>query len=442
VTDLTGALDGVLAMQRAGEEIEVYGVHRQVTTIQAETGGAIRQVDQSETLGIGVRLIKGHRTGYASTSDFGKAGLTRCVEQARSHAELSKSHPTNKLAAPAIALPANTSLAAGPVVLAERLAVATDLARYATAMDRRVRVIDSATYRDERSTVEIAATTGLRVQHERSFVELWVDVIGDHGSITASGSGYQWVPQHADCDPRRIAAEAVGQAVRLLGPGVEVPADAPILCSPDVAAAFIAAAGRALVAPLVGSGRGPLAGGIGSTAGSPIVTLIDDGLHPTSKRSGPFDDEGVARQTTPLVRKGIVSGMLQSTATTRDDEASTGNAYRGSYKSVPDIAPTTLVLEPTASVSELMSAPGDLVYVQQMTGERSGISAVSGRVDIAVAGYVLRDGEPAGAFAAVPVSTTVREVLHAVEAVGDDARPVFGSPVLAPTLRLAAGWLA
>ena len=304
-----------------------------------------------------------------------------------------------------------------------------------------MQVIDSATYRDERSTVEIAATTGLHVQHERSFVELWVDVIGDDGSNTASGSSYQWAQQHTVCDPQWVAATAVQNAIRLLGPRLEPPSNAPVVCRPDVAAAFIAAAGRALVAPLVRSGRGPLPGGIGSTAGSPNVTLVDDGLHPTSKRSGPFDDEGVARQTTPLIREGIVCGMLQSTATTRDEEMSTGNAYRGSYKSQPDIAPTTLVLMPTASVSELVAVPGDVVYVQQMTGERSGISAVSGRVDIAVAGYVMRDGEWVGAFTALPVSTTVRSVLHAIEAVGDDARPVFGSPALAPTLRLAAGWL-
>ena len=105
MTDLTGALEAVLAMQRAGEEIEVYGVHKRVTTIQAETGGTIRQVDQSETLGIGVRLIKGQQVGYASSSDFDIYGLTRCVEQARSHADLSKPHPTNRLPPLTITMP-------------------------------------------------------------------------------------------------------------------------------------------------------------------------------------------------------------------------------------------------------------------------------------------------------------------------------------------------
>jgi hypothetical protein len=42
MTALTGALDRVLATRRAGEEIEAYGAHRWVTTIHAETGGAIR----------------------------------------------------------------------------------------------------------------------------------------------------------------------------------------------------------------------------------------------------------------------------------------------------------------------------------------------------------------------------------------------------------------
>jgi predicted Zn-dependent protease len=433
-------------MQRAGEEIEAYGVHRRVTAIQAETGGAIRQVDQAETLGIGVRLISGQRSGYASTTDLAKFGLSRCVEQARAHAELSNPQPANRLAAASsnatLSASSNETPTAASAELADRLALATDLARTATNIDPRVRVIDNATCRDERTLVEIASTTGLHVQQRRSFVELWVDVVGDDGSVTASGSAYQWAAAHSDCDPRRVAAEAVDRAVRLLGPRVDVPADTPVVCSPDVAAAFIAAAGRALVAPLVRSGRGPLAGGLGSTVGSPSVRLVDDGLHPSSKRAGFFDDEGVARHTTPLIERGVVVGMLQSSATTRDDEMSTGNAFRGSYKSQPDVAPTTLVLDPTGTVSELMTGAPVLVYVQQMTGDRSGISAVSGRVDIAVAGYVLGDGGVVGAFAAMPVSSTLRDVLQAIDAEGDDARPVFGSPALSPTLRLCAGCLA
>jgi PmbA protein len=445
MTDLTRALDHVLAMQQAGEHLEAYGSHRRITTVQAGTGGAIRQVDQSETLGIGLRLVRDHRTGYASTADLSRSGLVRCVDQARTHAALAQANPASDL--PAIGTtysgPAthwgSTALAPSttPASLREQLVTVVSLARQAFSSHRSVRVIDGAAYRDEQCAVEIGATTGLRVAHERSFIEAWVDVIGDDGSVTATGSGYWWGRAHADVDPEVIARDAVGQAVRLLGRRADAISGAPIVLRPDVAAAFIAAAGRALTAPLVRSGRGPLAAGLGAAVASSVVTLTDDGHHPSSKRAAPFDDEGVARHATSLITGGAVSGMLSSTGTVRGAEHSTGNASRGSHKSPPEVAPTTLVLAPTSAHGEVML--GDVVVIEQLSGERSGISSVTGRIDLAVTGYVLRDAEPAGAFAAVPVSTTLRDLLGAIDAVADDARVVNRSPALAPTVRLVPG---
>lgn len=433
MSDLTGAIDQLLAMHRTGEQLEAYGAHRRVTTIQAATGGAIRQVDQTETVGVGLRLVHGQRSGYASTSDLSRFGLTRCVEQARSHVALADVNPESDLPSSDTTYTGPTST--GPTVrtpadaqasLREQLEMATSLARQASSTDRRVRVIDGAAYRDEQWLVEIAATTGLRVAHERSFIEAWVDVIGDDESVTATGSGYWWGRAHAELDPEAIAREAVAQAVRLLGPRVDIIAGTSIVLCPDVAAAFIGAAGRALTAPLVRSGRGPLAAGLGATIASAVVTLTDDGHHPSSKRAAPFDDEGVARRTTPLITDGAVSGML-----------SMGNAARSSYKLPPEVAPTTLVLMPTGGHGDILS--GDAIVIEQLTGEHSGISGVTGRIDLAVTGYVMRDGVPAGAFAAEPMSTTLRELLHAVDAVADDARVVNRSPVLAAHVRLVPG---
>jgi PmbA protein len=438
VTDLTSALEQMLAMQQSGEHLEAYGAHRRVTTIQAGSGGAIRQVDQSETLGIGLRLLSDHRSGYASTADLSRSGLERCVEQARSHAALAQVNPASDLPAPGATYsgPAVLTPSAAPASLREQLETATSLARQASSSDNNVRV-DGAAYRDEQYSVEIAATTGLRVAHDQSFIEAWIEVIGDDGSVTATGSGYWWGRAHADVDPHTIAREAVEQAVRLLGRRADALAGASIVLRPDAAAAFIAAAGRALTGPLVRSGRGPLAAALGTTVASPIVTLTDDGHHPSSKRAAPFDDEGIARHTTSLITKGAVSGQLSSTATIRSGEHSTGNASRGSHKSPPEVAPTTLLLASTLEHSELMS--GDVVVIEQLTGERSGINNVTGRIDLAVTGYILRDSEPAGAFAGVPVSTTLGELLRAIDAVADDARVVSRSPALAPTVRLAPG---
>jgi PmbA protein len=436
---LPAVLPALLGMRAADEEIEGYLVHRRTTTVYADTGGAIRQVDRSETLGIGVRVVSSERCGYASTSDLSTAGLTRCVEQARSFARLSEPLPGWRLPGPEIVSGVGISPTAASVSVADQRGLTTALARQATALDGRVQVIDGAACSSEWTSIEIASTTGVRTRQERAFVDVWLDVVGDDGSVSASGAAYWRGRDLTDCDPALVAAEAVEHATRLLGPRIAMPTGTAVLCGPDVMAVFITAAGRSLDGPSIRSGRGPLAAGLGDQVAASCVTLVDDGLHANAKRAGSFDDEGMARKRTPLITAGIVSGTL-----------GTGNAYRGSYKSAPSIAPTTLVLTPTAPVADpaglanpadLAGLRGDVVYIAQLAGDRSGISAVTGRIDVAATGYLLRDGEPVGAFVAAPVTTTLLDVLRHVSAVGDDGRPVYGSAAMAPTTRLDAGWL-
>src|SRR5215210_7005669 len=69
------AAEALLAARDTGEDVEVYGLHREVTTVAAGNAGLLRQVDRSEVLGIGVRLLVDGRIGYASTTDLGPAGL-------------------------------------------------------------------------------------------------------------------------------------------------------------------------------------------------------------------------------------------------------------------------------------------------------------------------------------------------------------------------------
>jgi predicted Zn-dependent protease len=436
---LDAAVIAVLAHARNDESVEAYGVHRTVVSTVADTGGAIRQVDQSDVLGVGVRLVSAERTGYSATTDFSTDGLRRCVEQARVFAALSAPDPAGRLLSPANNAPAD----AGELItvpLAAMVSAVSDVARRATSLDRRVQILDGANCRHERATIQIASTTGIRACQLRSSVELWVDVVGGDAVVTSSGSGYRLGRTLDDCDPSAVAAEAVIEAVRLLGPRVAVPGRLPVICAPAVTAAFVEAIGRALVAPLVRSRRGALAGGLGSVVGSSFVTLVDDGRNAASKRAGSLDDEGYPRQRTTLIDHGTIRSMLQFSGTLEGSETSTGNATRGSYKSVPTVGPTTLVLEPTDGAVDVGTA-ADVVVLQQLGGARSGVNSSTGRIDVAATGYLRRGGEPVGAFAAVPLSSTLADVLTHVDAVAADGRNMYGTAVLAPTIRLGRGWL-
>lgn len=436
MSDLLDVADAVLARAAGKEDIEVYGLHRVSTRVEADGDGEVRQVARSEVRGIGVRVVVGDRTGYASTTDLGDRGLAATLDAARSAARLAPADPRDRLPSPA-PLPGTTMPGLPPADdLGTGMALARELARQARARDRRVRTVDTASWHEERTDVAVASTRGTRAGHGRRSVAVDVGVVSQDRHGPASGYGEWWGRRTADCDGRTVVEEAVDEAVALLGaPQKDPVGHLPVLLAPAVTDPLLAALGRSLTGPAL-SGRGPFEADGDDLLAATVVTLVDDGLHPGTPTATPFDDEGLPRRTTELIRAGRLVGALHSSASAPPGGESTGNARRGSHRSLPVVAPTTLRLLPAGDVRSPHA-----VVVRQLTGEGAGIRPVTGRIDVGLVAHLLRDGEVAGRLPLVPWSTTLGDVWSAVVAVGDDGRAVPTSPVLASTVMLPPGSL-
>src|SRR5207248_11633681 len=94
--------------------------------------------------------------------------------------------------------------------------------------------------------------------------------------------------------------------------------------------------------------------------------------------------EGVATVRTALIESGVLAGYLHNTYTAaRMDGGSTGNAGRGSYRTVPGVGPSNLFMVPgEASLDDLLSRAGTAVFVQDVTGLHSGANPVSGEFSV------------------------------------------------------------
>lgn len=419
----------------AGGDVEAYVEHRVVTTVQAGSEGEVSHVGRADTYGVGVRCVQGEHVGYASTADLGDHGLDAVVARARANAELGDRDPAGA------ALPA--AGAAEPIEglrrpqlsqlsVQSRLELVTDLARRATSLDSRVRRLASAEWRDEHRRVAVASTLGVRTSFESAFAELWCDAVGADGSGEASDYGYWWGRDPDLLNVEALATEAVSRTVRLLGPPASVRTADSVVLDPEVAATFMAVVGRLLTGGALGNRRSPFSGRQGEAVAAHCVSLFDDGRCAAAPGGAPVDSEGVPRRRTPLIEAGVLVGALHSSATAASGGSahSTGNARRSNHKAAPRAAPTALQLTPVAGVA----VPGDAAYLQQLSGSRSGISSVTGRVSVGGVGFLLRDGEPSGRLPTVPLATSLKALLTEVIAVGEDARVVSDQPVLAPTV--------
>ncbi|MEJ7708080.1 MAG: DNA gyrase modulator [Nocardioidaceae bacterium] len=194
MTDLPDLVATVLDHAAGEEDIEAYGVHRLSTTIQAGTDATMRHVGRAETRGLGIRLIRNGRLGYASTAELDPTAISLTVQRARANADASDIDQAQQLPAPQLADDVDGLLDPSLLhaSLADKISLVEDVARRVVSLDPRVTALDTTEYHDEQRTVAIASTRGVQVVHQAGYVELWTDALGEDGDVRASDYSYQF----------------------------------------------------------------------------------------------------------------------------------------------------------------------------------------------------------------------------------------------------------
>jgi PmbA protein len=210
-----------------------------------------------------------------------------------------------------------------------------------------------------------------------------------------------------------------------------------VVLDPTVAASFVGLVGGVLGADSVQRGRSPFAERVGTAVGSGALTVHDDGIDPAGPATAPFDGEGLASTRTALIEAGTLRTYLFDTYTARrGGVASTANAGRGGYRSLPRVSATNLVVDPgPLGFEELLGEAGDGVLVTDVAGLHSGVNPVTGVFSVGASGRAIRDGEPAEPLREFTIASDLVSMLGAVKAAGAESRWVpFGGSVSTPAL--------
>jgi len=196
---------------------------------------------------------------------------------------------------------------------------------------------------------------------------------------------------------------------------------------------------QALSADFVQKGRSVFAGRLGQRVGSTLLTLVDDGLAAGGMATSPFDGEGVPQRTTPLVEAGVLLSYLHNSYTAAkagDGTLSTGNGTRGSYRSLPGVGATNLVVrQGEGAPADLVARVGEGLYVQDAAGLHSGVNPISGEISVGVTGRLIQGGGLGAPVREVTIACDFLQLLGGVCDLAGDARwiPLHGS-VHAPSI--------
>jgi PmbA protein len=423
--DLLDLAREALSSATGDEMAEAYAAESTRTDVEARRG-EIDSLERSSSRGVGVRVIVDGRLGYAWAADPDRDEAASLLATARESAALADPDEANVLPQGGAAEPVPGLFRADQEALEPepKVRLALDLERAAVSAHPDVRKVEEVHYGDAVSRAAIASTAGVAAEYGRTDCWCVVSALAERGGETQSGFAFRVAREVDELEWEACAIEAATRGARLLGGRKPATERLPVILDPWAAASFVGVLARALSAEEVQKGRSLLAGQIGNPVASEAVTLVDDGRLPEGPAAAPFDGEGVPTSRTPVIEAGVLRSFLHnSTTARREGTASTGNASRAGYRSVPGVAPTNLFLEPGPDEPQaILARAGRAVYVQDVSGVHSGANPVSGEFSVGATGLRVEGGELGEPLREITIASTLPDVLRAVGAVGSDLR--------------------
>jgi PmbA protein len=428
----------IVARARAAgaEEAEAYLETSTSRSVDARSG-EIESVTNASARGVGVRVLIGGALGHASGSDLDKSGRTDLAEQAVRLARASSPDPARVLPDPAT-IPSTDLAIYDPTLLDLSLDGVLDLLtraeRSALAADSRIDAAHIERFSQGSEQVVVVNSRGVSQSVRATLCSIALSVIARQGHDAQRGYASMVARGAGSIDPDSIGYRAAQRAVTPIG-GAPLPTRrASVIFEPDVIAELLRGVAQALSGDAIVKGRSLFArradgqSWIGSKIGSDAVNLTDDGTIPGAPGSQPFDGEGAPTRETPLIQAGVLRGQLHNCESARRaNTMTTGNGVRGSYRSLPEVGPTNLVLRPgTRAPAALIASVDEGLYVVS-TRNVGGINSVSGDYSVGASGRRIVRGELAEPVSGVTLAAPMLELLANVREVGSDLRWVSGT---------------
>jgi PmbA protein len=428
--ELDAIVERLAADAAGGEGIEAYAELTTETSVTAFQG-EVERLTSASSSGVGVRVVRDGRLGYAYTADLSDQGLRECLAEARANLEVSSEDPGNVLPEASEHEPLEgifdpRQAATSPE---RKVALALDLEARTRAADPKVTQVESARYGDVVGQVAIASSGGVRGTF--AVTHAWCAAIAlatEHGQSQV-GFGVDAARTLEDLNPGPVAAEAASRAVRMLGATKPPTRTIPVVFDRMVAPSLVGVLLAGLSAEEVQKGRSLFADKLGQRVGAAGLRLVDDGRLVDGPGAAPFDAEGVPTRRTVLIDDGVLQCFLHNTATAaRGDASSTGNARRASFKSTPGVSAHNLFLAPgDLDQAGLLARAGEGLLVQDVSGVHSGANPITGDFSVGVSGLLFRGGELAEPVREATVAAQLLDILQGIEEVGSDLRFTTGS---------------
>jgi TldD protein len=329
------------ALSHGGDYADLYFEYLLTSSISIDES-IVKSAAQGVSMGVGVRVIAGERTGYAYSDDLSPEKIRKAARVAAYIAagpskidKFSLQEGRRHDLYPVITAPTETAFA-------ERVELVRRADLAARAYDPRIFQVQ-ALYADNLRYVMVANSDGVLTLDRQPLARLSVAALarenggppqrghsGGGGRVELSFFQNEKTPEH-------FAREAAREALVMLG-AVDAPAgEMTVVLGPGWPGILLhEAVGHGLEADFNRKKVSAFTDRIGQKVASELCTVIDDGTIGSRRGSLNVDDEGQPTQRNVLIENGILRGYLQDKlSSTLMGSQPTGSGRRESYEHMP-----------------------------------------------------------------------------------------------------------
>ncbi|OQX70757.1 MAG: hypothetical protein B6D62_03615 [Candidatus Cloacimonas sp. 4484_275] len=397
----------------------------------------IEAFNYSDEKGLGIRIIKDGKVGYAYTEKFDSETFRKIVDKALENSKFTVNDEVPIMENyPDIPKKPNVfSDELEKVGIDKKVEFAKNLEKYAKEFDKRIFNVPYAMMGSGKTYSKIANSKGLNKEDIQNYAYSYAGVLAGEKDDKRMGMDFIISRNFRDFDAKKLAEESCRKALDLLGGQQIESGKYPIVFNNEMMATLLATFSGIFSAKTVYEGKSLLKGKINELIANEKVTIIDDALHPDGLSTQAFDSEGYPAQTTVLVDKGKLVSYLHNTETARKfGVKSTGNGSRG-YKSSLTVSPTNFFLKAgNLKENELFGKRNRIIEIVSLQGMHSGANAISGDFSLSAEGFLWENGIRKYSLKPFTISGNILQLLHDVEAIADNFRFNMSSVGAASTL--------
>ncbi len=421
--ELLALADRVVAQALPGEQVEAFVSRDHETDIRIYEG-QVEHFVSAQSEGIGIRVIRDGRTGFAYAGTLDPSAIAEVLAEARDNVDFGTHDEWAGLAEPDGVDVVPQTLWSDRLAgyqTEQKIQLAKDLERITLGVDSRVR-IDDANYADVSTESAVASTTGIRRGGRENGCYVSVSTMADDGDETQTGFGFSVGRSPDEFDLEKAAREAADRATRLLGATKPESKRTTVVFDPYVTAMLLGVVSSTLNGEAVAKGRSLFKDRVGDQVAHPMFTLVDDPTNPLAYTATDLDGEGLAARRNVLISDGVLHGFVHNTYSARRvGAASTGNAVRAGFKGSPGVGCLALQLTPgTRDQAALIADVADGVLITSVQGLHSGVNPISGDFSVGASGLQITNGTVGKPLREFTIASTLQRMLLDVVEVGGD----------------------